>query len=135
MIQLYTLKTQSHMIRTYWKRGIYFSMLPPPDRPLGPLQVVIGLFQLPDVFVQLILDAARLAEVVLQHRDLLVALRVLLLQFVLNTGKEKRNTALIDHVSVSVRVRTRLISCQHRATAMSAVTVAPCYTSRTVALT
>lgn len=29
MIQLYTLKTQSHMIRAYWKREIYFSMSPP----------------------------------------------------------------------------------------------------------
>lgn len=111
------------MIRKYWKREIYFSMFPQ-DRPLGPLQVVIGLFQLPDVFVQLILDAARLAEVVLQPRDLLVALRVVLLQFVLNTGEGKRNTALIDHVGVSVRVRTRPISCQHRAAAMSAVTAA-----------
>lgn len=111
------------MIRKYWKREIYFSMFPP-DRPLCPLQVIIGLFQLPDVFVQLILDAARLAEVVLQHWDLLVALRVVLLQFVLNTGKEKRSTTLIDHESMSVRVRTRLITCQHRAAAMSAVTAA-----------
>lgn len=58
--------------------------LPRPRPPLGPLQVVVGLLQLPDVFVQLILDAAGLAQVVLQHRDLLVALRVLLLQFVLS---------------------------------------------------
>lgn len=33
--------------------------------------------------MQLILDAACLAEVILQHGDLLVALRVLLLQLVL----------------------------------------------------
>lgn len=36
-------------------------------RPFGSLQVVIGLLQLSDVFVELLLDAARLAEVVLQH--------------------------------------------------------------------
>lgn len=35
--------------------------------------------------MELILDAARLAEVVLQRGDLLVALRVLLLQLVLNS--------------------------------------------------
>lgn len=52
-------------------------------RPFGSLQVVIGLFELSDVFVELILDAACLAEVVLQHGNLLVALRVLLLQLVL----------------------------------------------------
>lgn len=95
------------MIRTYRKREIYFSMSPP-DRPLGPLQVIIGLFQLPDVFVQLILDATRLAEVVLQHRDLLVALRVLLLQFVLNTGKEKRKHS-------TYRSRQCVCSCEDAA--------------------
>lgn len=56
-------------------------------RPFGPLQVIVGLFQLADVFVQLVLDAARLSEVVLQHGDLLVALGILLLQFVLKGGK------------------------------------------------
>lgn len=54
-------------------------------RPFGSLQVVIGLFELSDVFVELILDAACLAEVVLQHGNLLVALRVLLLQLVLKS--------------------------------------------------
>lgn len=55
------------------------------DLPFGSLQIIVGLFQLAHVFVQLVLDAARLAEVVLQHGDLLVALRALLLQFVLET--------------------------------------------------
>ena len=81
-------------------------------RPFGSLQVVIGLFELSDVFVELILDAACLAEVVLQHGNLLVALRVLLLQLVLKrdvcvwgggTGKDRtgwRQTAHIDHMSL-----------------------------------
>ena len=51
--------------------------------PLGPLQVVVGLLQLPHVLVQLLLDAARLAQVVLQDRHLLVVLGVLLLQLLL----------------------------------------------------
>lgn len=72
-----------------------FFLTRPPGGPLGSLQVVVGLLQLPDVFVQLILDAAGLAEVVLQHRDLLVALRVLLLHFVLNTRGQRRRTTLV----------------------------------------
>lgn len=60
-----------------------------PDGPFGSLQVIIGLFELSDVFVELILDAACLAEVVLQHGDLLVALRVLLLQLVLKRTNEE----------------------------------------------
>lgn len=51
--------------------------------PLGSLQVIVGLFQLSDVFVKLLLDAAHLTQVVLQQRDLLVALRILLLQLFL----------------------------------------------------
>ena len=47
--------------------------------PLGALQVIVGLLQLPHVLVQLLLDAARLAQVVLQDRHLLVVLGVLLL--------------------------------------------------------
>lgn len=62
-----------------------------PDRPFSSLQVIVGLFELPDVFVELILDAARLAEVVLQHGDLLVALRVLLLQLVLEKRRAKQD--------------------------------------------
>lgn len=54
-------------------------------KPFGSLQVVIGLLELSDVFMELVLDAACLAEVVLQHGDLLVALRVLMLQLVLKT--------------------------------------------------
>lgn len=54
-----------------------------PGRPFCSLQVIIGLFQLSDIFVELLLDAASLAEVVLQHGDLLVALRVLMLQLLL----------------------------------------------------
>lgn len=50
--------------------------------------------------MQLILDAACLTEVVLQHGDLLVALGVLLLQFALGTkviGRdEDRPTARVD---------------------------------------
>lgn len=56
-----------------------------PDLPFGSLQIIVGLFELAHVFVQLVPDAARLAQVVLQHGDLLVALSVLLLQFVLGT--------------------------------------------------
>lgn len=61
-------------------------------RPFGSLQVVVGLFELSDVFVELLFDAACLAEVVLQHRDLLVALRILMLQFILyneDSGEKK----------------------------------------------
>lgn len=61
-----------------------------PLEPLGSLQVVIGLFQLPHVFVELLLDAARLAEVVLQHGDLLVTLGVLLLQLLLKDAAQDR---------------------------------------------
>lgn len=61
-----------------------------PDRPFGSLQVIIGLFELSDVFVELILDAACLAEVVLQHGDLLVALRVLLLHLLLRREGQDR---------------------------------------------
>lgn len=54
-------------------------------RPFGSLQVIVGLLQLSNVFVELLLDAARLSQVVLQQRDLLEALRVLLLQPLLKT--------------------------------------------------
>jgi len=59
------------------------------DTPFGSLQVIVGLFELSDVFVELLLDAAGLAEVVLQHGDLLVALRVLLLQLLLTRRNRK----------------------------------------------
>lgn len=69
-----------------------------PDRPFGSLQVIVGLFQLSDVFVELLLDAACLAEVVLQRGDLLVALGVLLLQLLLReeqrTGRGARQDGL-----------------------------------------
>lgn len=52
-------------------------------QPFGSLQVVVGLLQLPDVFVELLLDAARLAKVVLQPGDLFITLSVLLLQLLL----------------------------------------------------
>ena len=55
-------------------------------RPLGSFQVVVGLLQLPDVFVELLLDAPGLTQVTLQHVDLLVALGILLLQFLLQEG-------------------------------------------------
>ena len=69
------------------------------NRPLGSLQVVVGLFELSDVFVQLLLDAARLSEVVLQHRDLLVALSVLVLEALL---EEERQTLLITSCLIYV---------------------------------
>lgn len=60
--------------------------------PLGSLQVIVGLLQLSDIFVQLFLDAARLEQVVLQHGDLLIALGVLLLQFILQSGTQGRQS-------------------------------------------
>lgn len=60
--------------------------------PLGSLQVVVGLLQLPDIFMQLLLDAPRLDQVVLQHGDLLIALCVLLLQFLLESGTQGRHS-------------------------------------------
>lgn len=60
--------------------------------PLSSLQVVVGLLQLPDIFVQLLLDAARLDQVVLQHGDLLIALSVLLLQFLLQSETQGRHS-------------------------------------------
>lgn len=33
--------------------------------PFGSLQVIVGLLKLPDIFVELLLDAARLAQVIL----------------------------------------------------------------------
>lgn len=59
--------------------------------PFGSFQVIIGLFKLSDVFVELLLDAARLAEVILQQGDLLVALRVLLLQLLLKEEEEEED--------------------------------------------
>lgn len=61
----------------------YLVSIKSPNRPFGSFQIIVGLLELSDVFVKLLLDAARLAEVVLQHGDLLVALRVLLLQLLL----------------------------------------------------
>lgn len=58
-------------------------------RPFGSLQVVVSLFKLPDVFVELLLDAACLAKVILEHRNLFVTLGVLLLQLLLKMGKQK----------------------------------------------
>lgn len=52
-------------------------------QPFGSLQVIVGLLKLPDVFVELLLDAACLAKVVLQHGDLFITLSVLLLQLLL----------------------------------------------------
>lgn len=49
------------------------------DQPFGSLQVIVGLFQLSDIFVELLFDATCLTKVVLQHGDLLVALGVLML--------------------------------------------------------
>lgn len=66
------------------------------DGPLGSLQVVVGLLQLPHVFVELLLDAARLAEVVLQRGDLLVALGVLVLQLLLKKKKKKKRQTTDD---------------------------------------
>ena len=34
-------------------------------RPFGSLQVIVGLLKLSDVFVELLLDAARLAQIIL----------------------------------------------------------------------
>lgn len=66
-----------------------------PLRPFSSLQVVVGLLQLSDVFVELLLDAACLAQVVLQHGDLLVALSVLMLQLLL---QDQHTADIIDHV-------------------------------------
>lgn len=58
-------------------------------RPFGSLQVVVSLLKLPNVFVELLLDAARLAKVILEHRNLFVTLGVLLLQLLLKMGQQK----------------------------------------------
>lgn len=69
--------------RKLWDCFIYLVSIKSPNRPFGSFQIIVGLLELSDVFVKLLLDAARLAEVVLQHGDLLVALRVLLLHLLL----------------------------------------------------
>lgn len=79
--------------------------------PLGSLQVIVGLFQLPDIFVQLLLYAACLDQVVLQHRDLLIALSVLLLQFLLQS--ETRGSHRVRHdtsqYNIKASVRPKLL--------------------------
>lgn len=55
-------------------------------RPLGPLQVVVGLLQLSDVFVKLVSNGGGLSQVSLQAGDLPVGLRVLRLILLLAGG-------------------------------------------------
>lgn len=82
------------------------------DLPFGSLQIIVGLFELAHVFVQLVLDAARLAEVVLQHGDLLVALGVLLLQFVLEmTALDSMKSSNSDPPNLGPEERIHLICC------------------------
>lgn len=82
------------------------------DSPFGSLQIIVGLLELAHVFVQLILDAARLAEVILQHGDLLVALTVLLLQFVLETtALDRMKSSNLDPPNLDPEERLNLIYC------------------------
>ena len=62
--------------------------------PFSSLQVIVGLFKLSDVFVELLLDAASLSQVVLQHRNLFVALGVLLLQLLLNKTRREKSSGV-----------------------------------------
>lgn len=67
--------------------------------PLGSFQVIVGLLQLPDVFVELLLDAPGLSQVILQHVDLFVALGILLLQFFLEGvggSREERGKTILN---------------------------------------
>lgn len=79
--------------------------------PFGSLQIIVGLFELAHVFVQLVLDAARLAEVVLQQGDLLVALGALLLQFVLETtALDRMKSGNLDPPNLDPEERITIIS-------------------------
>ena len=64
--------------------------------PFSSLQVIVGLFKLSDVFVELLLDAASLSQVVLQHRNLFVALGVLLLQLLLNQWRREKSSGVSE---------------------------------------
>lgn len=60
--------------------------------PLGPLQVIVDLLQLPDVFLKLVFDGRVLGELALQAGDLPVRLRVLRLILLLR-GQRKQSRA------------------------------------------
>lgn len=59
--------------------------------PLGSFQVIVGLLQLPHIFVKLLLDAACLTQIILQHGNLFITLCVLVLQLFLRKKKEYVN--------------------------------------------
>lgn len=62
-----------------------------PYLPFGSLQVIIGLFQFPDIFLQLIFNGFRLSQIILQGWDLPVAFWMLHFKLLLQDRMEARS--------------------------------------------
>lgn len=68
--------------------GCHLTKLPLPHLPFGSFQVIIGLFQLPDVFLQLVFNGFCMSQVILQGRDLPVTLWMLHFKLLLQDRTE-----------------------------------------------